>query len=144
MERTIKIVLGMIVCLCLSSCSESPQVDFYSYQELSEYNFINNGWIPEIVGNDAYAIRETYDINNNHLFGKFDFKYRPKYDSITKSYLVMKKDSVLARVEKINKPRYPKWFIPKEDLTKGNYILLKYGDFYLIMEKKINRIYYLR
>lgn len=144
MERTIKIALGMIVWLCLSSCNESPQVDFYSYHELSEYNFISNGWIPEVVGNDACNIRETYDINNSHLFGKFDFKDRPKYDSIIKSYLVVEKDSVLARIEKINKPRYPKWFISKEDLTNGNYIMLKYENFILIMEKKVNKIYYLR
>ena len=88
MERVIKIASLMIVWLCLSSCYESPHIDFHSYQELSEYNFISNGWIPEVVGNDAYSIQETYDVNNNHLFGKFDFKDRPKYDSIIKNYLI--------------------------------------------------------
>lgn len=134
----------MTVWLCVLSCNESPQVDFHSYQELSEYNFISNGWIPEVLGTDAYSIQETYDINNHHLFGKFDFKYRSNYDSIMKSYPMLEEDSLLKKIEEIKKPRYPAWFVPKEDLKKDNYMMVKYKDFFVIMEKRTNRIYYLR
>ena len=144
MERVIKIASLMIVWLCLFSCYESPHIDFHSYQELSEYNFISNGWIPEVIGNDAYSIQETYDVNNKHLFGKFDFKDRPKYDSIIKNYLIAEEDSLLIRIKEINKPRCPEWFIPKENLTKDKCVMVKVENFYLIMEKKRNRIYYLR
>ena len=143
MEKTIKVSFPL-VCLCFSSCYESPHIDFHSYQELSEYNFITHGWIPELMGEDAYAIQETYDVNNRHLFGKFEFKDRVRYDSIIKSYSVVEGDSLLAAIKAINKPRYPKWFIPKEELVKGNYIMVKHENFYLIMEKNGNRIYYLR
>jgi hypothetical protein len=113
MERTIRILSFMIVWLSLFSCNESPQIDFHSYQELAEYNFICNGWIPEVLGNDAYSIHETYDVNSNHLFGKFDFKLRPTYDSIIKNYQLVEEDSLLERIKKIKRPRYPSWFIQK-------------------------------
>ena len=134
----------LIGCFCLSTCNESPQVDFHSFQELAEYDFISNGWFPEILGDDASGIQETYDNQNKHLFGKFDFRSRPEYESVIKSYLIAEKDSLFERIEKINKPRYPKWFIPKADLTCDKYIIAKHDNFYLILEKKSNRIFYLR
>jgi len=144
MVKINKIALFLIVWFSLSSCNESPQVDFHSYQELAEYDFIINGWFPEILGDDASGILETYDNQNRHLFGKFDFKRRPEYESAVKSYLIAEKDSLFERIENISKPRYPKWFIPKEDLTDDKYIIAKHDNFYLILEKKSNRIYYLR
>jgi hypothetical protein len=144
MERLIKSVSLSIVCLCFSSCYESRHVDFHSYQELAEYSFISDGWIPEVMGQDACDIQETYDINNNHLFGKFDFKNRPVYDSIFKSCVVVREDSLLAKIDAIRKPRCPEWFISKERLGRSNYLMVKQQDFYLIMEKSRNRIYYLR
>jgi len=144
MERTIKIITAILIWLSLSACYESPHIDFHSFQELSEYNFIRNGWIPEVVGTDAYNIQETYDVGNHHVFGKFDFKYRSTYDSIIQSYDRVEKDSLLGRIEKIHKPRYQKWFIPKTDLAGGNYVITKHDNFYLILDTKINRIYYLR
>lgn len=106
MIRIIKISLFLLVCFTLSSCNESPQVDFHSYKELAEYDFIINGWFPEIPGDDATGIMETYDIQR-----------RPEYELLVKSYLIAGKDSLLRRFDKINKPRYPKWFIPKAELS---------------------------
>jgi hypothetical protein len=100
--------------------------------------------ITEILNDDASAIQETYDIASNHLYGKFDFKNRTKYDSIIKSYIVVRRDSLLEKIEKINRPRCPEWFISKEDITNDKYIIVKNKDFYLMMDKEANRIYYLR
>ena len=144
MVKISKIALFLIVWFCFSSCNESPRVDFHSYQELAEYDFIINGWIPEILGDDASGIVETYDNQNRHLFGKFDFKRRPEYELAVRSYIKAEKDSLLERIEKIDKPRYPKWFVPKADLTGDKYILAKHNNFYLILDKKSNRIFYLR
>jgi hypothetical protein len=144
MERTSRILFILIVWLSVLSCHESPHVDFHSYQELAEYNFIGNGWIPEILGKDAVGIQETYDVNNTHLFGKFDFKFRLTYDSIIKKYQPVTQDSLLEQIKKIKMPRYPAWFIQKNDLKKENFVLAKNKEFYIIMEKKTNRIYYLR
>jgi len=144
MERMLKITTWILVLISLSSCYESPHIDFHSFQELSEYNFIRNGWIPEAVGNDAINIQETYEVANHHVFGKFDFKFRSTYDSIIQSYEHVEKDSLLARIEEIHKLRYPAWFIPKADLTTNNYRIAKHKNFYLILDRKINRIYYLR
>jgi hypothetical protein len=139
-----RIALLLSACLSLYSCSESPHIDFHSYQELCEYEFIQNGWFPELLSEDASGIQETYDVNNKHLYGKFDFKNRPNYDSIMNNYSSVAKDSLIGRIEKIRKPRCPKWFIPMKDLTNNNYIIAEHNNFYLIMDKKANRIYYVR
>jgi len=140
----VKTITFLIICFFLYSCNESSHIDFHSYQELSEYDFINNGWFPEILKDDAYMIQETFDYNNKHLFGKFDFKNRSNYDSIIHTYLLADRDSLINHIGKINNPNYPDWFVPKENINKNNFILAKENDFFIIMERKANRIYFLR
>ena len=144
MKRSIKTASIIIVLLSLFSCNWSPQIDFQSYKELSGYDFIDNGWFPEILGNDSYNILETYDLYNNHSYGKFDFKQRSLYDSIIRNYQRVKVDTLLSVMNKIRKPRYPSWFIQKAEVTGSNYVLAKQNNFYLLMEKKTNRIYFFR
>ena len=143
-KKIFKLAFLFTVCLCFSSCNESPYVIFHTYQELSEYDFISEGRIPEILDVDAIEIRETYDITNKHIFGSFDFIRRPKYDSVIMSYPTGDKSSLLKMIKEIKKPRYPKWFIPEEDIIRGQYIIAKQKDFYLLMDKKVDRIYFLR
>jgi hypothetical protein len=45
MARIISIAILLIAGFGLSSYNESPKVDFHSYEELSGYDFITNGWI---------------------------------------------------------------------------------------------------
>ncbi|MGE5796637.1 MAG: hypothetical protein ACM339_11815 [Ignavibacteria bacterium] len=121
----VKTITLLIICFFLYSCNESAHVDFHSYQELSEYDFINNGWFPEILKDDAYMIQETFDIGNKQLFGKFDFKNRSKYDSIIHTYHLTDRDSLINHIGKINKPIYPDWFVSKENININNFILGK-------------------
>lgn len=144
MIRFTKITTLLGIWLWLTSCNESPYVEFHSYQELTEYNFFSNGWFPEILKEDAFGIQETYDVTSKHVFGKFDFKQRPDYDSIITNYRIVKKDSLLDQIGKINKPRYPQWFIQKEKLANNRCLFVKHHDFYLIVEKEANRIYFIR
>lgn len=144
MVKVIKIAAVLGVWLWFTSCNESPYVEFHSYQELNEYEFFSNGWFPEILREDAFTIQETYDVTSKHLFGKFDFKRRPACDSILMNYRIVEKDSLLDRIEEINKPRYPQWFIQKEELANDRCIFVKQHDFYLIVEKEANRIYFFR
>lgn len=144
MKSNSGIAILAITWLLLFSCNESPSIDFHSYQELSGYSFIQNGWFPEILKGDAYSIKETYDVNNKHVFGKFEFSDRTKYDSIICTYSIVERDTLLAKIDEIDKPLYPEWFITKSDLDKGNYTSVKHMDLYLIIEKGINRIYFIR
>lgn len=144
MAKVIKIAAVLGVWLWFTSCNESPYVEFHSYQELNEYEFFSNGWFPEILKEDAFGIQETYDVTSKHVFGKFDFKRRPAYDSIIANYSIEAKDSLLDRMGKIYKPRYPQWFIQKEDFANDKCLFVKQNDFYLIVEKKANRIYFFR
>jgi len=142
--RNFKIGLFFAAWLSFFSCNESPHIDFHSYEELSNYEFIQNGWFPEILNHDASDIRETYDVNNKHLFGKFDFKNRINYDSIVAGYSVVEKDSLIKRIKEIKRPRRPEWFIHPKDLTDNNFVFTVHNNFYLIIEKEKNRIYFLR
>lgn len=144
MRRFINTTLILTAWFYLSSCNESPHIDFYSFQELSQYDFIRNGWFPDILQKDAVNIRETFDYNNKHVFGKFEFTHRPTYDSIFNSCLIVERDSLLKNIEKIKKPAYPKWFISKRDLNTNQYLVGKQKEFYLIMEVGKNCIYYFR
>lgn len=144
MKKNIKTALLLSACLWFTSCNESPYVVFHTYQELTGYDFIGEGRIPEIVNENAVEIRETYNIVNKHIFGSFDFIHRPEYDSVIMSYDTGDIDSLLKRIEETGSPRYPKWFIPKENLTGGHYIIARHEGFYLMMDKKVNRIYFLR
>jgi hypothetical protein len=140
----VNLPLFLFAFFCFSSCNESPKIDFHSFAELSQYDFIVNGWFPDILQNDAYNIQETYDINSKHLFGKFDFNDRSGYDSIISTCLVVQADSLIEHIEKIKKPEFPQWFIPNDDLNNSRYTVVKQKEFYLIIERDKNRIYYVR
>lgn len=144
MKKTIQTAILFLLLHCLVSCSESPHIDFHSYQELSGYNFIGDGWFPGILGKDAGNIQATYDVATHHVYGKFDFTNRSTYDSIIQRYRVVGIDSLLAMIKEIRKPRYPAWFIQKKDITEGNYVVATHEEFFLLMDKKRNCIYFVR
>lgn len=134
----------LLLFFCLSSCSESPYVEFYSYHELMEYEFFSHGWFPEILKEDAFAIKETYDVTSRHAFGQFEFKRRELYEVELKNYPSVSANLLLEKINKIERPTFPDWFVEKESIAKGQYLLVKSGDFYLIAEKTTNRIYFFR
>jgi len=139
-------IIGLFLAawLPIFSCNESPHIDFHSYEELSNYEFIQNGWFPEMLNHDALDIRETYDVNNKHLFGKFDFKNRQNYDSIIAGYSVVEKDSMIKRIKEIKSPLLPEWFMHPKDLIDNKFVFIAHNKFYLIIEKEKNRIYFFR
>jgi hypothetical protein len=144
MPNLLKISAILILFLFFSACSESPFVEFYSYHELMEYEFFSHGWFPEILKEDAFAIKETYDVGSRHAFGRFEFKQRELYEADLKTCLPVAPDLLLEEINKIERPAFPEWFVEKENIAKGQYLLVKSGDFYLIAEKITNRIYFFR
>ncbi len=144
MLKLIKLSFFLILFLSFSGCSESPYVEFYSYHELMEYNFFSHGWFPGILKEDAFGIKETYDVTSRHAFGKFEFRQRDLYEPDFKICRSVPADSLLSKIEEIERPSFPRWFIPKGDITKSQYLLLKDKDFFLIVEKNTNCIYFLR
>lgn len=144
MPKLLKLSFFLILFLSFSGCNESPYVEFYSYHELLEYDFFSHGWFPGILKEDAFGIKETYDITNRHAFGKFEFKQRDLYEPDFKTCRSVPADSLLGKIEEIKRPSFPKWFVPKENIAKSQYLLLKYNDFFLIVEKNTNCIYFLR
>lgn len=144
MPKLLKIFSILILILCLSACSESPYVEFYSYHELMEYEFFSHGWFPGILKEDAFAIKETYDVGSRHAFGQFEFKRRNLYEAELKNCRLVPADSLLTIIAEIERPVVPQRFATTENIAKGQYILVKYDDFYLIAEKNANRIYFVR
>ena len=120
MSKLFKIASILFVWLCLSGCSESPYVEFYSYHELMEYDFFSHGWFPRILKEDAFGIKETYDVSSHHAFGKFEFKQRDLYEPDFKTCRSVPADSLLSKIEEIERPSFPKWFIRREISRKVN------------------------
>ncbi len=144
MPKLLKITFSVILFLCLSGCNESPVVEFYSYQELMEYEFFSHGWFPGILKEDAFGIKETYDVTSRRAFGQFEFKQRELYEADLKDCPPVAIGLLLEKIGKIERPALPKWFVPKDSIAKGYYLLVKHGDFYLIVAKNTNRIYFFR
>lgn len=142
----IKIVTPVLLAILLSltSCNGSPIVVFHSYDELTDYPFFDADWVPEIVRDDITDIRETYAVDNGHVFGRFDFINRNVYDSIFVQYQEANPDSLLLKINSIKRPKYPKWYIPKQELVSGKYQMAKQKGFYLLLARKENRIYFLK
>jgi len=144
MPKFLKLSFFLSLFLCLSGCNESPVVEFYSYHELMEYEFFSHGWFPEILKEDAFAIKETYDVTSRHAFGQFEFKQRELYEADLKNCPPVTAALLVEKIGKIERPSLPKWFVSKDSITKGNYLLVRYSDFYLVAEKNANRIYFFR
>jgi hypothetical protein len=144
MPKLLKLSFFLSLFLCLSACNESPVVEFYSYHELMEYDFFSNGWFPGILKEDAFGIKETYDVTSRHAFGKFEFKQRELYEADLKDCPTVAAGLLQEMMDKIERPSLPQWFVPKDSIAKGHYLLVKHGDFYLIAEKSANRIYFFR
>jgi len=130
--------------LCLGACNDTPMVVFHSYDELTEYSFFGDDWVPEIVQNDITDIRETYAVENGHVFGRLDFVHRALYDSIFGQYGKANQDSVLMKIHSIKRPKYPDWFIPENELISGKYAIATHHGFYLWMAQAQNRIYFVK
>ncbi len=144
MLKLLKIYSSLMLFLLLSACSESPYVEFFSYHELMEYKFFSHGWFPGILKEDAFGIKETYDISSRHVFGQFEFRQRELYEVELKSCPFVAAGLLQEKIGKIERPSLPKWFIPKDSIADGHYLLVRYGDFFLITGKNANRIYFFR
>lgn len=144
MLKLLKLSFFLILFLCFSGCNESPVVEFYSYKELMEYDFFSHGWFPGILKEDAFGIKETYDVSSRHAFGKFEFKQRELYEADLKNCPPIAIGLLQEKIGKIERPALPKWFVPKDSIANGHYLLVKHGDFYLIAAKNASRIYFFR
>jgi len=59
----------------LSSYYSDVQINKYEDREVVlENQIIEKGWIPSILPGSAYEIRETHNIDDNTLFGSFNYK----------------------------------------------------------------------
>lgn len=136
--------LLLLAVACLASCKESPVVDFHSYEELLEYPYYSNGWYPDIARDDLFDIRETYDTYNKHVIGRYEFKIRPRYDSMVAHFAAASKEEALKKLAEIDHPQYPAWLDDIKNLNTDKYRFFKQGDFYLLMDKKENRFIFFK
>lgn len=100
--------------------------------------------VPRDIKGGCFAIKETYDVGSRHAFGRFEFKQREFYENELKTCQLVSATLLLGKIESIEQPAFPKWFVSKENIKNGQYLLARYDDFYLIVEKNANRIYFLR
>jgi ABC-type polysaccharide transport system permease subunit len=144
MLKILSLPMLLFVLLCFGGCNETPVVVFHSYDELTDYPFFGADWVPEIVQNDITDIRETYAVENGHVYGRFDFVTRSMYDSVFSTYQVVSSDLLLQKMDSINRPQRPEWFITEKDLNTGKYQLAWHKGFCLLLCKQENRMYFVK
>ena len=75
----------------LSKYYTDVQINKYKdKQVVLENQVIEKGWIPSILPESAYEIRETHDLDANTLFGSFNYKEQD--EAVLMQHLTVKPD----------------------------------------------------
>lgn len=56
---------------------------------------------------DAFAIKETYDVGSRHAFGQFEFKQRELYEAELRKCQAIDSSLVLDKIESVKRPALP-------------------------------------
>lgn len=93
--------------------------------------YLNNGWIPNVLPKNATNIIEINDIDNNHLWGRFNYDCFEKLDSLNSniSNKISFKD-LENKIKEINRPKIPEWFFNLESNRKKSFICFKYYEYF--------------
>jgi hypothetical protein len=142
-HKIIIITAFVLTVLKISSCNENPECYYSNYQDLKASGYLAKGWIPEILPECAYEIREIHNMDNNHIFGTFQYQsdsFINSIDSIEKS----DRGDFERRLESINLPQRPIWFIDNTMLNDKNLHFYRH-EYYLLclnrMEKQVYFVY---
>ena len=123
------------------SCNENVESHFSNYEELKAGRYLSNGWIPELLPDNSYEIREIHNLDNNHVFGTF------QYRSDSFEILIDTLEQVdIAELEKllqeINLPKRPEWFLDNEMLIDKELNLYRFDNFILIVKQQEKQVYF--
>ena len=132
--------------LMIFSCQDISEVQFETYQDLSESGYLSKGWIPKILPETSSNIKEVHNLDINRVFGTFNFFSLTKNNSIVifNQLIKISPDQVIARKDSITSPKIPNWFPSDKEIRNSNFELYLYEDFYLILNMKSEIGYFLK
>ena len=85
------LALFTLLYFAVSKYYTDVQINIYTdKQVVLENQVIEKGWIPSILPESAYEIRETHDLDANTLFGSFN--YKEKDEAVFMQQLTVKPD----------------------------------------------------
>jgi hypothetical protein len=142
-EEMKKHLFFIIIIFFLSSCSNTYEQTYSTYQEFEKANERNKSWFPNWIDNSCSELKSISSVSNNESIGRFTYKSNGKIDSIL---------SEKATTERINtnafqimlvdmKTEMPNWFIAK-DKVMGKTIW-KYNEHYLAKDTIHHIVYFL-
>ncbi|PJZ57225.1 hypothetical protein [Leptospira barantonii] len=75
-------LIKFIICILLISCTERISSNFQNYAEMRKSESYLNGWIPNVIPDDAVDIYEVHDLDTNSIFIKFICRDELKFKNL--------------------------------------------------------------
>ena len=138
-----RFIFTLLIALFLTSCSDNYEQSYTDYSSFNKSSVRQQGWFPDIVGQDCFDFKEIHNLDNNNSYGTFAFTNENRINSIladTMNYKQINVHEVDSILNKIVSPKRPEWFI--RDIS------LNYFDFYIqdlnciIKDGRNKRIYF--
>ncbi len=127
--------------LLFISCNENVESHYSNYEELKSSGYLSNGWIPELIPDNSFEIREIHNIDINHVFGTF--KYRSNnFDKTIENLEKVDKTELEKLLQEINSPKRPEWFLDNEVLIDKKINLYRFDNFILIVKQQDKQVYF--
>ena len=76
-----KITIVFLITFFLCGCEQSYN-EYKNIAEAEKDRAVLRGWVPEYLPKTSYNIREIHELDNNELWGKFNFRGKPKISTI--------------------------------------------------------------
>ena len=143
-QRILNTVIVLIIIGLALSCTENYTSKYDSYDDLIKSSDLSKGWVPEIIPNDSKNIIETHNIDNNRIFGYFDFSNNSFIDSLEEYNKMQTVDSVINNLRQTKRPKRPSWFISELNLISLKPIIFRHSEFYIICDTINKKGYFLR
>lgn len=129
--------------LSLIACQENVESNFENFEELKSSGYISNGWIPRIIPNSSYEIKEIHNIDNNHVFGMFQYS-SDSFELLIDSLEQTKITELKELLQEIKSPERPDWFMNNIVLNDNDLSFYSFENFILILKQKEKRVYFVQ
>ncbi len=130
-----------LLLLFTMSCQETVEKHYMDYQSLVQDNYIQKGWIPDIIPKNSYNIMEIHNLDNNNLYGRFYFTEF----NMQKGLKDFPLSEILRELSLKRLPKLPNWFIKLNGLKDNRDLTFKeYQNFRIIISRKNRCCYFYR
>lgn len=138
-----RVIIFILISVLFVSCNENFESYFADYHDVNVSGYLAKGWIPEILPDNSYDIREIHNLDNNHVYGAF--KYRSdRFDNTIDNLEKVDKAELEHLLQEIHMPKQPAWFMNDHMLTDKKYDYYHYDHVILIVNKQGKQVYFVK